>query len=130
MRFARAACRSRWRTAWLSVFSAALLAGCGASEREAIPAPTAEALAAQSDRVAEALEGGDPCEADRLADELVADAEAAPLPEEHRARLLASARSLAAMIECPEPPPVEEDEDDDDDEGNGKGKGKGKKGKG
>lgn len=129
MRFARTACRSRWRTAWLSVCSAALLAGCGAAEREAIPAPTADALAAQSEAVAEALAAGDPCEADRLADELVADAEAATLPEDYRARLLVSARSLAATIECPPPPPVEEN-DEDEGNGKGKGKGKGKKGKG
>ncbi|MEX2645543.1 MAG: hypothetical protein WD249_04695 [Gaiellaceae bacterium] len=79
--------------------------------------------------MAEALAAGDPCEADRLADELVADAEAATLPEDYRARLLVSARSLAATIECPPPPPVEEN-DEDEGNGKGKGKGKGKKGKG
>jgi len=80
--------------------------------------------------VAEALAAGDQCGADELADQLVADAEAATLPADYRERLLASARSLAATIECPQAPPVEEDEDDDDDdeedEGNAKGKGKGK----
>jgi hypothetical protein len=76
--------------------------------------------------VAEALAAGDPCGADRLADQLVADAQAATLPEDYRARLLASARSLAATIECPQVPPVEDDEDDDEEQGNGNGKGNGK----
>jgi hypothetical protein len=116
-----------------------VLAGCGGGERAIIPPETAEALAQRSEQVAEALERGDPCEADRLADELVQAGETADVPASHREELLASARSLADRIECPPPPPLptveepdrdndEDDEDeDDDDDGKGKGKGKGKK---
>ena len=136
-RFARAASRRGWPTAWLSACSAAALlaAGCGAAEPEAIPPPTAESLAAQSDAVADALASGDPCRADRLADELVAEAESAPMPAAYRPEVLEASRSLAASVECPPPPPPPPAEEDDDDgsgngngngNGNGKGKGKGK----
>ena len=117
-----------------------MLAGCGGGGSVAIPPDTAEELAQRSERVAEALERGDPCEADRLADQLVQASEGAEVPAPHRRQLLASARSLAERIECPPPPaPVEErddeedddddDEDDEDDEDEDKGKGK-EKGKG
>jgi hypothetical protein len=110
--------------------SALLLAACGGSE-ERIPAPTAENLAARSERVAVALARGDRCEADRLAEELVTAAgAAADVSPDYRDELLVSARSLADRIDCPPPTPVttDEDEDDDGDRGKGKGKGKGKKG--
>jgi len=114
------------RIAWLSACSAlALAAGCGGAERQAIPADAAEALAARSDRVADALAQGDLCTADREADELVAAAEAADLPLAYRRPLLATARGLAARIECP-PPPAAEDQGN---QGNGKGEGE-EKGKG
>jgi hypothetical protein len=118
--------------------AAVLTAGCGVSERQMIPFQTAQALAVQSDRVAEALERGDRCEADRLATELVADARSASVPAGYRTPLLDTAGSLSDRIECPQPapPPAEEEEDgngkgeggDDEgggDEGKGKGKGKG-----
>jgi hypothetical protein len=82
-----------------------------------------------SDRVAEALAAGDRCRADQLADQLVADAQAAAVPAAYRARLLSAARSLAATIECPPPPPPPPPVEEDDDGGNGKGKGKGNSGK-
>lgn len=130
-------CGTPPRIAWTAACTVAVLAaGCGGAERQTIPRPTAQALAAQSDGVAEALERGDRCEADRLATELVADAQSVPAPAGYRAPLLDAARSLSDRIECPPPPPrpVEDDEhgDDkgkgDDDEGKGKGKGKGKGG--
>lgn len=108
-------------------------AGCGGASREAIPAPSAEALAAQSDRVAEALERGDRCEADRLAGELLAAAESTALPPDYRDPLLTAARSLAARIDCPPPaavPPVEEEKHENDEDGDGKGKGHRGRGKG
>jgi hypothetical protein len=130
--------RARSRIASMSVCSALVLAaGCGGAERNAIPAPTAAGLADRSERVAAALERGDRCEADRLADALLRASARARLPQGYRSPLLAAARSLAARIDCPPPPaPVEaeeeeeeEDEDDDDDEDD-KHKGKGKKGRG
>ena len=129
-------CRSTPRVACLAAcIGSVLAAGCGGSERQAIPRPTAQALAAQSDRVAEALERGDRCEADRLAAELVADAGSAPLPAGYRAPLLDAVRSLSDRIECPPPPPPAEEDDhgngkgeDGGGEGKGKGKGKGKGG--
>ena len=105
-------------------------AGCGGALREAIPAPSAEALAAQSDRVAGALERGDRCEADRLADELLAAAESTALPADYRDPLLTAARALAARIDCPPPPPVEKAEHGEDEEEGGHGHGKGNKGDG
>lgn len=110
--------------------AAVLTAGCGGSEREAIPRFTAEALAVQSDKVAEAVARGDRCGADRLADELLGSAESATLPADYRAPLLSAVRSLAARLDCPPPPPVEEDEGErgngkGEDSGKGKGRGKG-----
>jgi hypothetical protein len=127
-------CRTLRRAACLAacITAAVVAAGCGGSEREAIPRPTAEALAAQSDEVAEALARGDRCGADRLADELLGDAESATLPVDYRAPLLSAARSLAARLDCPSPPqPAEEDEGgrgNGKGEDDGKGKGKGKRG--
>jgi hypothetical protein len=117
-----------------------LAAGCGGAERNAIPAHSADGLADRSERVAAALERGDRCEADRLADALLRASARARLPQDYRSPFLAAARSLAARIECPPPPPpvqaeeAEEDDDehdkDDEDDEDGKNEGKGKEGRG
>ena len=82
-----------------------MAAGCGGATTGAIPAGTADALAHRSDLVAAALERGDRCGADRLANELVTASEKARLPSGYRAPLLDAARSLADEVTCPPPPP-------------------------
>jgi hypothetical protein len=66
---------------------------------------TADTLAHRSDLVAAALQRGDRCTADRLADQLVSASEAARLPSGYRAPLVEAARSLAVEVTCPPPPP-------------------------
>lgn len=135
-RSAPAASRPRWPTVWVTACSSLALAGCGGGgdSRPAIPAGTAEALAARSDAVAESLAAGDACAADREADALVAAAieavNAGAVPAPLQEELLGSAQSLAARVECPPPPPsapsADQAEDEAEPEGRGKGKGKDK----
>jgi hypothetical protein len=138
MRCGRAGSRARWRIASLWASSAlALAAGCGGAERSAIPAATAGSLARQSDGVAAALERGDRCTADRLADALLRASSAAPMPSDYRSPLVDAARSLAARISCPPPaerpaargqPDERDDHGNDENHGKHRGQGKGRRG--
>ena len=114
--------------------AALCLAGCGAgAERRAapqpkLPRPLALTLAKSSDRVAAALDAGDPCRALVLAHALqqqtIAAVNSGRVPGPFHEPLQATANDLAGRIVCVAPP-------EDDDKGRGKGKGKGKdKGKG
>jgi hypothetical protein len=113
------------------VVAVLLLAACGgdvqetAPEEPALPSALAEELATQADRLAETLEAGDLCQAERQADELAAAATAAISSEEVPAVLEEELRStvdlLVSGIAC-----EERGEDERENGGNGKGKGKGK----
>jgi hypothetical protein len=118
---------------WLAAAGCALaLAGCGGDSEEAttsgpvIPAPIAEDLASQSDRIADLLEAGDLCgaaqEADvllRAADEAIQDGQ---IPQALQGELQKVAIELQNTVNCPEPEP---EKDKDKGKGNGKGDGNG-----
>jgi len=131
----------RWPSAWLTVCSAIVLAGCGggAEERTATPAPrierpVAERLAALSDEVAARLEAEDACGAGDSAGELTTAAIAAindrKVPTPYLEDFLGAVNELEAQIpRCagPPPPPAEGKQKDGDERGKGKGKGKEKR---
>jgi hypothetical protein len=104
------------------------LAGCGSgSERRAapqpkLPAPVASALASRSDEVAQALAGGDHCQALTLAQQLqqetIAAINAGRVPGAFQEQLSSTVGDLVSRIQCV---PVSKPRDD------GKHKGKDKK---
>jgi hypothetical protein len=93
------------------------MAGCGsATQRRATPPPRlpralAASLAAQSDRVARALEGGDSCRAVSLARVLQAQTIAAinarRVPAAFQEPLTSSVTDLVSRIRCVPPPATE-----------------------
>jgi hypothetical protein len=126
--------RTRQLELGAALAAALCLAGCGAgAERRGapqpkLPRPLALALAQRSDRVAAALDAGDPCRAFALAEALqqqtIAAVNSGRVPGPFLEPLQATANDLAGRIVCVVPP-----EDDDEEKGRGKGndKGKGKK---
>jgi hypothetical protein len=121
----------RLRSAWLTVCSALVLAGCGGSDNTftttqqrttttsvpTIQSAVAEQLAGQSDEIATRLDAGDSCgaahAADRLRNELTAAINAGSIPALYLEDLSSSVNELQAQLTCN--PPAEED--------NGKGNG-------
>jgi hypothetical protein len=110
----------------------AAVAGCGGAKKPpqpTLPVALAEQLAGRSDKVAAALDAGDPCralkEARRLRDEMVAAVNAGRVPSPFQEQLGSSVQDLVQRIQCV-PPQAKEDEDRRG--GEHKGKGKGKKG--
>jgi hypothetical protein len=104
----------RWRSAWLTACSCALLlAGCGGEERRPPPAPpripaaVAEKLAADADRVA-ATPG---CAARDAAVTLQSDviASISRIPPRYQEQLTSAATDLVTRIPpCPQPAPEDE----------------------
>lgn len=119
---------TRRRDLGAALAAALCLAGCGSdAERNAAPQPRlhrqlATALAERSDGVAQALRGGDNCQALRLAQDLqrqtIAAINAGRVPAALQEPLQDRVNDLAGRIQCA-PPPAEH--------GKGKGEGKGKK---
>lgn len=123
---------------------AGLLAGCGgarsgATQRPAIPAPVAHALAARSDALATSLERGDACAAARDAAALRRSTRRAVasgrVPRRFRAPLLREVSTLSAAVPpCPPPqatpqaPPSPGTEGGDEGHDHGKHKGRDKHG--
>jgi hypothetical protein len=113
--------------------AASLFAACGGdvpeatSEEPALPPALAEELATQADRLADTLDAGDLCTAERRAEELAAAATAAISSEQVPAAMEEELRStvdvLVNGIKCEQ----EEEDDEDDDRGKGKGRGNGKR---
>jgi hypothetical protein len=112
----------------VGVAAAISLAACGSDEDSpppktvpALPAATAERLAAQSERIADQLESGDVCGAAHSADELDFDAAEANVPVALRAELEAATEQLVNSVNCPPPPePEKKQKKGDNDEGDGK----------
>ena len=130
----------RSRNAWLTVFSALVLAGCGGGSDNTFTttqerttttttsAPTirsavAQQLAGSSDEIAQLLDAGDTCgaahAADRLRNELTAAINGGAIPGLYLEDLSSSVNELQAQLRCS--PPAEED-----DHGNGNSKGRDK----
>jgi cell pole-organizing protein PopZ len=115
---------------WLAAAGCALaLAGCGGDSEATpseptIPAPIAEDLAAQSERLADLLAEVRTCDAAHAADALNDSVEGAAgqIPDALEAELRTVVAELVDTVNCPQPEEEEEEEDED----NGKGKGKGK----
>lgn len=116
-----------WRNAWLTAFSAVLLAGCGgggAETKETAPGPrieraTAEQLAGLSDEVARRLESGDQCgaaeSAVQLRDGVTEAINAGAIPSIYLEDLSGLANELEALIPpCVEPAPPSEPTEEDD----------------
>jgi hypothetical protein len=96
------------------------LAACGSDENPppktvpALPAPTADRLAEQSERIADQLDSGDICGAARSADELDGAVAEADVPAELRSELEAATEQLVNSVNCPPPPEPEKDEKKDE----------------
>jgi hypothetical protein len=116
----------------LAISAAAVLslAGCGSSQhpqraQPKLPARVANQLAAQSDRVAAALDRGDACraldEARRLQQATVDAINAGRVPAAFQEQLGSATSDLLNRIVCVRPPPAPTKE-----HGHGKGKHKGK----
>jgi hypothetical protein len=109
-----------------------LLAGCGgddpeaAPEQPALPSALAEELATQADGLADTLEAGDLCAAERRAEELAATATAAisreQVPTAMEEELRSTVDLLVSRIACEE---GDEEKDEGEERGKGKGNGKG-----
>jgi hypothetical protein len=125
--------RRRDRASLLAV-AALLFGGCGGgTEAEPPPRPaieraTAEALAATSDSIADALDAGDVCTAAGRADDLNAQVieaiNAKKIPPAFQEDVLSRAQELVNSVNCPPPP---EEADDETDKGKDKKKEKPKK---
>ncbi|HEY6584003.1 MAG TPA: hypothetical protein VIZ29_04070 [Gaiellaceae bacterium] len=117
----------RSRSAWLTVCSVVLLAGCGGGSDNTFTttrqrttttsAPTiqsdvADQLAGRSDEIARQLDAGDICgaahTADRLRTELTAAINAGSIPALYLEDLSSSVNELQAQLQCS--PPAEEDD--------------------
>lgn len=130
----------RSRSAWLTVCSVVLLAGCGGGSDNTFTttrqrtttttsAPTiqsdvANQLAGRSDEIARQLDAGDTCgaahTADRLRNELTAAINAGSIPALYLEDLSSSVNELQAQLQCSQPA-------EEDDHGKGKGGDKEKK---
>jgi hypothetical protein len=87
------------------------LAACGSDQDPSppktvasLPAPTADRLAARSERIADQLDSGDLCGAAHSADELDGAVEEADVPSELRSELEAATEQLVNSVNCPPPP--------------------------
>jgi hypothetical protein len=87
-----------------------------------LPAPTADRLAARSERIADQLDSGDLCGAAHSADELDGAVAEADLPSELRSELEAATEQLVNSVNCPPPPEPEPKKKPKKDEGAEKGK--------
>jgi hypothetical protein len=90
------------------------LAACGSDQDPSppktvasLPAPTADRLAARSERIADQLDSGDLCGAAHSADELDGAVAEADLPSELRSELEAATEQLVNSVNCPPPPEPE-----------------------
>jgi hypothetical protein len=96
----------RWRSVWLAVFSALVLAGCGHSTATRttkppprIPAGVAQQLAADADAVASASGCAARVPAQKLLDDVIVLQ--SRVPQRYREQLTSSANSLVSRIpEC------------------------------
>jgi hypothetical protein len=69
-----------------------------------LPAPTADRLAARSERIADQLDSGEVCEAAQSADELDGAVAEADIPSELRSELEVATERLVNSVNCPPPP--------------------------
>jgi hypothetical protein len=69
-----------------------------------LPAPTADRLAARSERIADQLDSGEVCEAAQSADELDGAVAEADIPSELRSELEVATEQLVNSVNCPPPP--------------------------
>jgi outer membrane murein-binding lipoprotein Lpp len=110
--------RTRQSELGAAVLAALVLAGCGSGEqRRATPHPklpraVATELAARSDRVAAALDGGDQCgaraEAERLRSDAIKAINDRRVPGPFQEHLGAAVNDLVSRIQCT--PPADEGE--------------------
>jgi hypothetical protein len=92
------------------------LAACGSDQDPSppktvasLPAPTADRLAARSERIADQLDSGDLCGAAHSADELDGAVAEADIPSELRSELEAATEQLVNSVNCPPPPEPKKD---------------------
>jgi hypothetical protein len=92
------------------------LAACGSDQDPSppktvasLPAPTADRLAARSERIADQLDSGDLCGAAHSADELDGAVAEADVPSELRSELEAATEQLVNSVNCPPPPEPKKD---------------------
>lgn len=97
------------------------LAACGSDQDSSpprtvasLPAPTADRLAARSERIAEQLDSGDLCGAAHSADELDGAVAEADVPAQLRSELEAATEQLVNSVNCPPPPEPKKDEEKDE----------------
>jgi len=96
----------RWRSAWLAVFSAVLVAGCGSSAPKRttkppprIPANLAQQLAADADAVANASGCGARNPAVKLQTDVINSV--GRIPQRYREQLMSAANDVVSRIpEC------------------------------
>jgi hypothetical protein len=81
--------------------------GADAPPKPAVPAATANRLAALSDEVASDLEAGETCTAAGEADDLLAAVQDAELPSSISSGVESAAQSLVNEVNCPPPPEPE-----------------------
>jgi hypothetical protein len=93
------------------------LAACGSDQDPSppktvasLPAPTADRLAARSERIADQLDSGDLCGAAHSADELDGAVAEADVPAQLRSELEAATEQLVNSVNCPPPPEPKKDE--------------------
>jgi hypothetical protein len=93
------------------------LAACGSDQDPSppktvasLPAPTADRLAARSERIADQLDSGEVCEAAQSADELDGAVAEADIPSELRSELEVATERLVNSVNCPPPPEPKKDE--------------------
>ena len=103
---------TRRRPSKLGLLVLLALAGCGGGGGDAAPPPgpaiehaTAERLASTSDAIADALDGGDVCEAaglaDQLNDQVIEAINARKIPPTFQEDLQARANELVNTVNCP-----------------------------
>ena len=114
--------RTRRSELGAALAAALVLAGCGSGGQRAtapqpkLPRDVATQLAERSDRVAAALDGGDPCHAVVQARRLQRDTLRAindrRVPRPFQEQLGATVNDLVSRIECTPPPATQDDEHD------------------
>jgi hypothetical protein len=104
------------------------LASCGSDQETpppktvaSLPAPTADRLAARSERIADQLDSGDLCGAAHSADELDGAVAEADVPAQLRSELEAATEQLVNSVNCPPPPEPEKPKKPKKDEGGEEG---------